>query len=163
QPVFINDAKSGKVLAILDTTGQVASLEGTGAQFLLTGKQVMIRKNPSETTVYDLRNVKNFHLNRDMATRWLRFSRRWAAIALYPALVLGACLFRSVQALLYAALGIPIARALGAGLSYLSLISTAIMAITPVIILRTVLSFFTAGFPFLWIVGFGVGMLYLGY
>src|SRR5438034_9579350 len=60
-PLTITDSK-GVALAIIDTSGSIASLEGSEAHVLLTRDHLYMRKSGAETRVYDLLNVKDFRV-----------------------------------------------------------------------------------------------------
>lgn len=163
QPVYIKEPDSGKVLAIIDTTGQVTSLGKSGAFLLITKGQAIFRKNDSETRVYDLAKVEHLQVDKETISRWLAACRRWAAVVLYPILVLCSYIYRVLQVLVYACLGIAIAGAVRVPIGFGGLVSLAVMAVTPVIILGRVLELLHSQPPFAWLLAFGIAMLYLGF
>ena len=66
-PHFIKDPKTGKDIAIIDTTGQYQTLEQTDAQFLLTKSKVIVNKSGGRSETYDLSGVQNFYLDRELS------------------------------------------------------------------------------------------------
>ncbi len=161
QPYKITDPSDGSVLAIIDTTGQTASLEGETARVLLTASSVSFRKSDLETRTFSLRTVEDFTLNQDKAKKWCDLLCRYGAIALYLFVVIGSFAYRVVQSLCYAAIGSLFARWCKASIPYLTLVRLSVMAVTPVIILSTILDIPGVKVPYepLWY--FTAAMIYL--
>jgi len=75
QPCYITDPGTKKVLAIIDTTGQVAPLDRTGALVFIGKDQVVVKKGANETRVYSLSGIEELHFDRDIARLWLGRSK----------------------------------------------------------------------------------------
>ena len=138
QPYYIKDPDSNEPLAIIDTTGQIESLEDTDAFCLLTGNKVIIKQSEFENTTYDLSNVKAFVVGSERITGWLQIGRKFLAIVIYPFALLGSYLFRIVQALIYAAVGLLFALWCKVTLSYATLLRLAVVAMTPCLLAKTI-------------------------
>ncbi len=113
QPYYIKEPESGMVLAIIDTTGEIESLEEADAFCLLTGNK-LLTKRQFEKRSYDLSKIKHFAL-------------------------MGSYVYRIVQALIYAAIGLLFVSFCKTTLSYASLIRLAVVAVTPCVIVSTIL------------------------
>jgi hypothetical protein len=165
QPHVITESDSEEPFAILDTTGEVTSLDNTPARFLLTRNRLFGRKSSGELRIYSLSDVKEFRLDRDLAQRWLDLATSWIMVLVAPVLILGSYVLKIAQALLCAILGIPIARRLGAALGYGALVSLAMVAWTPAIVVRTLMNVaaIQAGGPLPMAVFLAVSIAYLGY
>jgi len=161
QPYFIIDPESKKPLAVIDTTGELTSLEGTGAIVLLTKSTVIAKKSKAETRTWDISGVRDFYVDSEAITGWLEVGRRWLVIIFYPFALLFSYVYRIVQALLYAAIGMAFASMLGARLAYQTLIRLAIIATTPAIVLDTVCTLAGIDVPFWWVICFAIAMGYL--
>lgn len=148
QPYYITDPKSGNVLAIIDTTGQVESLEGTDAFCLLTRDKIITRKSNVENRTYNLSQIEYFVLNSERVMGWLRTANKFLAIAIYPFALSGSYLFRIVQALIYAAVGLMFAVWCKAALSYATLLRLAVVAMTPCMIAKTIFGMADIHLPF---------------
>jgi hypothetical protein len=164
QPYPITDPDSGEVLAVIDTTGTVTSLEETEAQVLVTRTGAIYRKSAIETRTFSFREIDRFVLTQDRIYGWLDMGKRYAAPVLYPFCVLGSFLFRILQTLLYAAIGLLIARLLKTDRSYDDLLRLSVVAVTPVIIAATVLDLAGIALPFagLWFFLAAMGYLTFG-
>ena len=154
QPYYITYPDCNDVLAIIDTTGTITSLEDTDAVCLLTKTSIISRKNPSQTEAIELANVENFILDSARIMGWLHTARKFLAIAIYPFVLLGSYLYRIIQALIYAAVGLLFALWCKVTLSYTTLLRLAIIAMTPCIIIKTVLGPTTHHLPY-------AGLIYL--
>jgi hypothetical protein len=88
-PITIHDPRTGKAIGIIDTSGEVTSLEGTEARVLLTRKQVLVLRRPGFTQVYDLRNINDLTLDRPTLNRWLRMVATWFAALCSPFILAG--------------------------------------------------------------------------
>ena len=139
QPYYIKDPDSNEPLAIIDTTGQIKSLEDTDAFCLLTGNKLITKKSEFENTTYDLSNVKAFAVDSERITGWLQIGRKFLAVVIYPFALSGSYVYRIIQALIYAAIGLLFASFCKTTLSYAALIRLAVVAVTPCIIVSTIL------------------------
>jgi len=153
QPYYIKDPDSNEPLAIIDTTGQIESLEDTDAFCLLTGNKVITKKSEFENRTYDLSNVKAFVVDSERITGWLQIGRKFLVVVIYPFVLLGYYMYRIVQALIYAAIGLLFASFCKTTLSYAALIRLAVVAVTPCIIVGTILGLTDTSIPpFLYLV-----------
>ena len=142
-PYTIEIPQSDYPLAIIDTSGEITSLNDTQALVLLTKSQLLFRRSAfEEPESVDLSKVDEFYIDRDRAHRWLRSAGRYFVIILFPFYLLIAFVYRSVQVLIYAIIGTIFAHFLEAQLSYPALIRLAIIAVTPVLLIDTLFSLF---------------------
>jgi hypothetical protein len=162
EPYFIKDPEYGAVM-IIDTTGQFTSLNDTEARALLMKTKFIIRESETATRIFDLSQVNDFVVDQSLINGWLEILRNWLAIVIYPFAVLFSFVYRVIQALLYAAIGILMAKMMRATLSFQSLLSLAIVAITPAVLLGTVLNYMYMGGPFWNLVCFAISMGFLFY
>jgi hypothetical protein len=147
QPYYIMVPDSNEVAAIIDTTGQIRTLDDTNAFVLLTKTKLLSRQSPSEVRTYDLTQVKNFVLEQSTITRWLNVLKKLLVPVLYLFVLGGAFTFRIIQSLVYAAIGLAFANMCKIKLSYQALIRLAVTALTPVIIVRTVFEYASVKIP----------------
>ncbi len=159
-PYFIKDPEKGKVLAIIDLTGQYTSLDNSPADMLLTKHQVFTRNN-YEIRTYDLKGVKSFHLDQNRVQGWLNVARSWMLVVIYPFALLFSFVYRIVQALIYGACGMIIAKIVKVELEYLTLLRLAAVAVTPAVILDTIRSVGSIHIPLWSLLCFLIAMGYL--
>ena len=163
-PYYIIDPTSHQALIIFDTTGRYTALENAGALALMTEKEFIVNKSDHETTRFSFRDIDHFTLTRQMINDFLEMLRKYLALALYPFALLGSFIFRLVQSLIYAAIGLVFASFCKTKLSYDSLIRLSVVAITPGLIIATILFTADIHLPFagLWFFLAAMGYLYFG-
>jgi Protein of unknown function (DUF1189) len=158
-PYYINSPE-GIPLVLIDTTGQHKTLEQTPAMMLVT-KTTVVAKNNRETRIYDLRPVESFDIDRARVEGWLSSAKTWFIPAFYPLAILFSFIFRAIQILIYALIGMAFASVLHTKLEYKTLMRLAAVAITPVLVLNHLLEFSPVKIPLWTILGIGVGLAYL--
>ncbi len=161
QPYYIKDPDSNEPLAIIDTTGQIESLEDTDAFCLLTGNKVITKKSKFETRTYDLLNIKAFAVDSERITGWLHIGRKFLAVVIYPFALLGSYLFRIVQALIYAAVGLLFALWCKVTLSYATLLRLAVVAMTPCLLAKTIFGIADIHLPYAALISLVITLAYL--
>jgi hypothetical protein len=139
QPYYIKAPDSNQVLAIIDTTGTITSLEDEDTLCLVTGTEVITRKNDVQTQTFDLSKVEHFVLDGDRIMGWLHTAKKFLVILIYPFALFSSYAYRIIQALIYAAIGLLFAKWCNTTLSYAALLRLAVVAVTPCIIVSTVL------------------------
>jgi hypothetical protein len=139
QPYYITDPDTNKPLAVLDTTGRIESLKDIDALCLLTKNKLIIKKSDFENRTYDLSHVKSFSVDGEKINGWLQIGGKFLAVAIYPLALFGSYMYRIVQALIYAVIGLLFASLCYTKLSYTALVRLAVVAVTPCIIVATVL------------------------
>jgi hypothetical protein len=92
---------------------------------------------------------------------WLVTGKTWFAPIAYLVLLIGSFVFRAIQVLIYALIGLLFANLLQASISYKTLMRLAAVAITPVLVLDLILEFLPIHIPLWWFLGIVVGLGYL--
>ena len=160
-PYFIKDPKTGATIAIIDTTGQYKTLDETDAKLLLTKSKVIISKSATETQTYYLSSVQSFYVDRARVEGWLGILGRWFGPVLYPLAVIFSFIFRAIQMLIYALIGLLFVKILHAKLDFKTLMRLAAIAITPVLILDLLFEFVPLHIPRWSLVGIVIALGYL--
>lgn len=163
QPHIIIDPESGKPFMIIDTTGQITSLEDTKAGILLTGTNLIVERNARETRIISLADINDFVINQDKIYDWVNSIKGWFAIVAFPFALMGSFIYRIVQVLIYAVVGLVLVKITKSELNYQALMRLSVMSITPVIILNTILIKLELSIPFSWLLSFMIAMCYLFY
>ncbi|MCC7410104.1 MAG: DUF1189 family protein [Gammaproteobacteria bacterium] len=163
QPYEIRDPDSGRVVAILDTTGEVTTLEGTDAGMLLTRNQVISRENQTETRAFDLGHIEALTVDQDLLRAIVAGVLRWGPVVAWPLAILTSFIFRILQAIVYAAIGLMLQSMLHVSLGFNVLLTLAMVAITPAIVVGTVLELATLPLPFQGLLLFLLAMAYLAF
>lgn len=160
-PYFINDPESNNVIAIIDTSGQYTSLDNSEAYLLLTKNKLIGRKSETETRVYDLSQIDKFFLDQATANKFLNIFKTYFPFVFYVCAVIFSFIYRLIQVLIYGAIGLLLCKIAKVKLDYQTLVRLAVMAITPVVLIDTILE--VAGFkiPLFGLVAFAIAMCYL--
>ena len=155
---------SSKYLAVIDLTGQYKTLEDVNADMLLTKHSLAMRNRPSEVRTYDLTGIDEFSVDSARIHGWLDASRIFVAPAFYGFVLAFSFLYRVVQNLLYAAVGLAFARSLNVALEYSALMRLAAVAVTPAMILNEAVQMAPGDIPgwSLLCLGMAMGYLYFG-
>jgi len=161
-PYYIIDTQSGEQIAAIDTSGQTTSIDQTRAFMLLTKKNLIMRqRHRAETRTYDLSDIKSFTLDRDSVMSWVQAFKKWFALAAYPFAVAGSFVYRVVQVLIYALIGMLFASILKTTLDYDALVRLSVISITPVVALNTLRRLLDVHVPMTWLISFVIAMIYL--
>lgn len=161
RPYEIRDPEEDALLALIDTTGAITSLEDTEARVLIMADKALVRESAVETRVFSFKEIKNFTLTGEVMHKWVEITRQWLVVLIYPFCAGGAFLFRVLQALVYAAVGMFFATFFRAKGDFLSYIRVAVMAVTPCIIIGTIFDVTGGKVPMRGLVFFVVAMSYL--
>jgi uncharacterized protein DUF1189 len=161
-PYTIADPDSGTPLLVIDTSGQISSLDQTPAVALLTKDKFMFRQErKGETRIHDLAAIDEFTLDRDRVNGWVQAFGKYFATVAYPFALAGSFVYRILQMLLYAAIGLLFAKMLNASLDYVTVLRLASVSITPAVILSTLRTVVNVTVPAFWLLCFAVAMGYL--
>ncbi|MHC4174959.1 MAG: DUF1189 family protein [Planctomycetota bacterium] len=161
QPYYIKNPENGDVLAIIDTTGTIESLEDSNAICLLTKTKIMLRKSEAETQIFDLSKVEHFVLNSERVMDWLYIANKLFVIIICPVALLGSYLFRIVQVLIYAAVGLLFALRCKVTLSYAALLRLGVVAMTPFLLAKTIFGISDIHLPYAILISPVVTLAYL--
>jgi len=164
QPYFIRDPETGQTIVAIDTTGTITSLADTDARGLITRTDATFKKNEFETRTFTFGKIKEFTLDQAKITSWLATAKKFVAPALYPLALLGSFSVRIIQVLLYAAVGILFSSWCKSKRTYVELLRLSVVALTPIIIIKTILGIAQVGVPLagLWYFLAAMGYLFFG-
>jgi hypothetical protein len=155
QPYYIKIPDTNDNLVVIDTTGSIESPQDVNAYCLLTETSIIMKQSNFETRTYDLSQVQSFTVSGDGIMKFLHIIKKFLLIILYPIALLSSYIYRIIQALIFAAIGLLFASLCRVSLSYGALLRLAVVAMTPCMIIKTVLG----------LVGIylscGVGLVYL--
>lgn len=159
-PYIIKDPESNAPLIIIDTAGQITSLENSDAFALLTKTNLIIRVSPTKTRIFDLSTLGDIVIDQGIIYEWIETFVKFFVFVLYPFALIFSFVFRVAQALVFAAIGMLFAKKFGAPLRYQALISLAIVSMTPSIVLNTIYNYIGLTIPFWWLINL---LITLGY
>lgn len=165
EPYFIRNPwePDARPMFIIDTTGTYTELGDHAEAGLLTKDRAYVRQSSSlnEVRMYDLSTVQNFTLNAEIARSWMDRVAGLVFWVMLPLCTIGAFLWRLLLGLWYGLLGLIINGFLAEKSDFGTIYRTALMAMTPAILLGLVKSLTDVHIPFFWFISFLVAMGFL--
>ena len=162
RPYVIVEPESNNPIAIIDTSGQYTNLDNTKAAILVTEDQI-ITHNKNETKIVKFSETINGTLDPEVINTTIGKFVGYSWIILFIVIVLFSYVYRIIQALIYSLFGKLFASIGKYDLSYGQIMQIALVSITPVIVVGTILDFFIIHFPLQWLGYFILAMSYLFY
>lgn len=162
-PYFINVPEKNTPFAIIDTSGQITSLDKTSALVLLTNSQLIIKNNSKKSRAFDLKEIDHLIIDRKVLYDWIETFDTVFPIILFPFILLYSFLFHVIQVILLAGIGALFAKKFQANLNYKALIRLSVVSFTPAIILQAIHTVLDIPFPFRAPISFLISLGYLYY
>jgi hypothetical protein len=141
QPHIFRD-ENGKPIAVLDTTGTVRNPSDVGVRILITATEY-IDESRGVRQVRSLSGFPDMTLDETSAMGWLRLIRNLMLPVMFPLFWAFSLAWRLLVALLFAAIGLGIASAYKARISYAGLLRLAAVSMTSVVFLDTIFWLFS--------------------
>lgn len=130
----------GELILIVDDTIDGIPADAPGEVGVLTRREFgTIRPKRNERRVWTLTPAADMVVTPDDVSAFLRSLQFWVPAIGYAGAIAGSLVFRMVQAMLYAAGVLVYSRRRGADFTHATAIRLAAVAVTPVIVLRTLL------------------------
>ncbi|MGE5174246.1 MAG: DUF1189 family protein [Betaproteobacteria bacterium] len=162
-PYTILEPDGSTPFMVIDTSGRIISLGQTDATVLLTGDRIMFRRQQrDEVKIYDLTGT-DASIDRDLVDRWVRTFGKYFGVVAYPVVLAGSFAYRFLQLMIYAAIGMVFVRKLRAPLDSDAVFRLAAVALTPAVVIPTLLLLAGIHVPASPIVFFAVAAAYLYY
>lgn len=161
QPYYIKDEKTGKPVAIIDTTGKIKSLKGSPASLLITRTSVIVKMDADETRTFDLSDIKSLVVDRRAVYDWMDSFQDWSAFIFYPIALVFSFLYHLVEMIFYAAVGLMFARSLQANLRFRAVVRLAVIAMTPSVVLGVLIAVAGLSVPYWWYVSLVISVAYV--
>jgi hypothetical protein len=161
QPYTMRDPATGRPLLVLDTSGTITSLDTTRAPFLLTADTLHFHDQWRGARKVPLRYLPDVSLTGEKLEGWMEAFAPWIGIALYPVALLASLLVRILVAALLALLALAIGLALRRGITYRAGLRLACVAMTPAILVSTLVTSLSISVPYWPQAALGITVLYL--
>lgn len=159
-PCIIREPETQTPLLIIDTSGRWTSLDNTEAAALLTSSSLILRGNPAG---YDLSDVDELVIDQHRLYEWVEQFLGSFILFLYPVALIVSYGLRVIQALILAAFGLFLCRSRNISLGYPAVLSIAVIALTPAIVLNSVYTYLAVHVPFWWLFNFMIALGYLSF
>lgn len=162
-PYFITNPVKETPFVIIDTSGQITSLDKSDAFALIMKNKILIKTDLDNPHSFDLSGIESFVIDRKLIYEWIDVFRRWFAFIQFPFVVLFSFLFYLVQVVLCALIGTFYAKRFSLELTFRQLMRLAAISFTPPIILQFVHSLLDIDFPYRGAITLLIALGYLYY
>jgi hypothetical protein len=155
--------QEGKPLAVIDLSDS-AEFRGLpeGVSILLTRNKLIAKQSETETRAYDLSKMQHFTLDQATVTQWLEYA--WVVyILIFVFILIGLYVYRIVQALFNALIGLILSALLKVRMDYEVSLRIALLAITPVAVAAAILWSVDFSIPGKGWIGFLMAVGYLAF
>lgn len=163
RPYLITDPDSRETIAIIDTSGQYTTLEQAKTDFLITRTKLISHPKANETRAYDVPSSFAGTVEPQDINAKIKQFLGFLWIPMFFIFLFGSYLYRVIQALIYGILGKLFGVIGGVSLAYSQIVQIAMVSITPVIVISTILDACQIVVPFQGLAYFGLAMVYLVY
>lgn len=160
QPYTINDPKTGQPVFVLDTTGQITSLNQTPAKILLTETDLHSR-NDRRVQIHDLSQFPDVTITREKVQEWLANLGNVVWVFIFPIALVGSLIRALLLMLLAALFGLLFNAAFRAGLGFAALLRLAAVGLTASVYLDTFLWLVNFQVPFWFLIALAITTLYV--
>jgi hypothetical protein len=162
RPYLITDPDHERI-AVIDATGQYTTLEQAKTDILVTQTQVISQSKPNETRTNQLPPNFNAVIDPNVINAYIKKFVGFTWIFIFILFVVSAYIYRIIQALLYGIIGKIFSSICRVPLSYGQILQIVLVAITPAIIIATIVDLLNVEFPYEMWVYFLISMFYLFY
>ncbi len=163
QPYYIMHPDSNDIAGIIDTAGTITTLADSNAFALITETEVIFKEDDLQTRTFSFEDIKDFTLNHAKLNKWLSTFQKLAVPVMYPSVLAFSYVYRIIQALIYAAVGLLFAYGFKTKIEYPAMLRLAVVAVTPAIIINTVVSLSNVVFRGMWLLYLAIAMAYLAF
>lgn len=157
---YLIKTPNNNVIAVIDTSGQSNSLETTHAWILLTQDKLLIQRSANQTTSYDLSNLHNNVYTPEKVAGYMQILVPTLVGAIFVLTFLLEFIRNLVVVLLLAGIAKIFTHTT---LTYKTVCRLGAIAITPALILATLLSLLYFKLPYAWLIYFPLTLAYLLY
>lgn len=162
-PYFVVDPKTKKNLVVIDSSGKYQTLEEAQSIILVTKDKILSHKKNNETRIYSIPTSFSYIFDPQKINQIAAKSVSLLWVPFYIVFLLACFVYRIIQALFYGLFGKIFSLIVKSPLLYGQIVQIALVSITPVIVLSTVLDFFVYHIPYLFFCYFILAMVYLFY
>ncbi len=161
RPYFIKSAKEGSVIAVIDTSGKIESINNANAHFLITNHSIEYFNFSNQPTTYPLPTWLTFNVTSTVLAQQIINTLHWSWLILFPLCVILSFIYHILECCLYAIIGKIMVGLMHVSLHYLDLVKLAMVASTPTILISTLLNGFDYWFRYQWWFYVAVSLSYL--
>lgn len=140
RPYIITDPDTHTTIAIIDTSGQYKSLEQTNANLLITQTEIISQPHANEYKMNEIPKKLNITLVPQTIKKYIEDYLYFAWIIIFILAWISSYIYRLVQILLYSIIGKVFSVMSKSPVTYSQILQITMVAMTPVILIGTILS-----------------------
>jgi hypothetical protein len=159
-PYRIIDPESNETLVVIDKNASEEDFDRLNTLILITNNQIISNRNGFNRS-FDLADLEGVSVDKESLGRWIDGGISWIRTLAYPLLVINSWSYRFFQALIFGVIGLIMANSMQVKLPYAAVVRLSVIALTPVILIRTLLNFFGISVPLWWLLAFAITVVYL--
>lgn len=163
RPYFIVDPETKEQFAIIDTSGKYTDVDNVNVSLLVTKDKIISRNSPQEIKTYELPKTLNAMIDARVINGYVKKFIGFSWILAYVFFVIVGYIYRIIQTILYSIIGKIVAGVTKTPLSFGQTMQITMVAITPALILATVLDLLRINFLHQLLFYFLLSMVYLCY
>jgi hypothetical protein len=162
-PYIITDPDSHENIAIIDTSGKYTNLQQVKTGILITKTEIISQSHPNESKIDKIPKELTITLVPQTIHHYLQSYIGYSWIFLFIILVLASYVYRIIQALLYAVIGKIFSIIANVPITYFQVIQITMVAVTPVIIIASVIDALDIKIQHNMLLCFTLAILYMFY
>ena len=163
KPYIIKEPGASKAFAIIDTSGKYTDITKSDASLLITATQIISRPNEEEVRIYKIPSVFSATINPVSINEHVKSGISFAWIFIFTCLLVLSYIYRIIQVLLYSIIGKIFSAISHSHVNYGTIMQITMVAITPSLVLATVLDLLMYKFPYQHLTYFLLAMIYMIY
>lgn len=163
QPYQIIDPETQEILVVIDTTGTITSLSQAGARGLITKYEAIFQKSKIETRSFTFQDIEDLVFDQEMAYDGLKMIEKFIGPIIFIFALPFSFIARIILSLIYASIGLLISSIFKTNRNYSELLRLSVVAMTPTIIVSTILDGLRIYLPYSGLIYFLVTIGYLSF
>lgn len=163
KPYLIREPGVNKPFIIIDTSGKYNDITESDADILVTETKIYDKQDENQTRIHQIPSTFSAVINPVTINGYVKQGINFAWIFIYSFLLICSFVYRIFQCMIYAILGKLFSVISKSNVNYGSILQITMVAITPVIVLSTILGLFMFHFPHEYLTYFVISMLYMVY
>lgn len=160
-PYEIINPDNKERVVVIDTTGQYKTTEDAKSIVLVTQNEIIVQSKPNEKKTYQIPSNLNTTLEPSSISKFLQSILSFSWIGVFIVLLIGSFVYRLIQCLLYSIIGKIFALISDTPITYAQCMQIEMVAITPTIVVATILDALGVTFKLMFLCFFLLAILYL--
>src|SRR3990167_5554496 len=161
RPYVITDPDGKETIAIIDTTGKYTDINKTNTSLLITETEVITKPKKNEIKIYQIPSQFNQTIDPKVINGYIKNYIGFAWIFLYIIFVLASFVYRLIQAIFYSIIGKIVSLIFGSAVTFGQITQITMMALTPPIIVATLIDIFKLEYAHINLLCFVLAMVYM--